>query len=1594
MTDPIPTLGISLLTQSGRGLGEARPPRTALEQAVVDIWRQVLPAESFSADSDFFDLGGDSLMAMQIVARVQQVFEVGLDVTRLLDAPTPAALAALVEQALAAGDGSPAAPGPAAFAATLDRAVPRPLSFTQERMWFIHQMAPDNLAYNISGAVRLRGPFHLAALDAAFTEVIRRHEILRTTFQMTPSGEPRQVVGAPLSFHVQVVEVAVRGDAADDDGADGDASRGEDAAGGDALAEALAGADAAARQPFDLARGPLLRATTFRLSAEDQVLLFELHHIVADAWSMGVLAREIITMYQAARGGQAEGAHVGAERPQQAAQQEGAHIGAERPQQAAKDGGHAGAAQQEGAHIGAERPPQAAQDGGHAGAAQQEGAHTGAERPQQAAQEGGHLGAERPLLPPLPMQFGDYAAWQRAAQTGAVRAGDLIYWRQKLAGLTVLELPLDHPRPGVQTYHGALASAELHPDVLGRLRALCQPASATLSMILQAVFQVLLLRYTGQTDVAVGLPIANRRDVDVEGLIGPFVNTLILRTDLSGNPSFRAALARVRQVSLEAYAHQDQPFAQLVAELNPERSLSRGPLAQVMFNHINVPLPANSLRGLRSDYVALDRGAAQFDLTLTVLDTKRGRAQANQPERLIVEYNTDLFEPASAARLLRHYTNLLRAIAADPDQPILSLPLLDHAERRQMLFDWNDTARPYPAASLAELFETQAARTPAAPALLAGDQALSYTALNARANQIARHLRQLGLGLGAVVGVCLERSFEQMAALLGVLKAGAAYLPLDPAYPAERLRDMLVDSGATGVIIAADPSPLPAGHSTPTIPLSACSGYSSANLGLAIPPDAPAYLIYTSGSTGRPKGVLATQRGAVNHCQWVWDNCPFAPGEVAAHKTSLNFVDAVVEIFAPLLAGVPLLLVPEAVARDPARLVDALARQQVTRLAVVLPALLRALLQCAPDLAARLPRLRLVAAGGEPVDAALVEQFEAALPGVALHNWYGSSEVAGDATTFDCARPRPAGVVPVGRPLSNMQVYVLDPRTLEPAPIGVVGEVFAGGAGLALGYHRRPALTAERFVPDPFSALPGARLYRTGDLGRWLPDGNLLVLGRRDRQVKVRGVRVELDEVQAVLARHLAVAECAVSARADARAGGGTELAAYYAARPGAALTPAELRRHLAAHLPESMLPAWLVPLPALPRLPNGKLDAAALPAPDPSAARASAAAYALPRTLLESSLAQLWAESLGLATPGTAVPRAAANGAAAVGAPTVGVHDNFFELGGHSLLAAALFARLKSQLGLDLPLAALFAAPTVAGLAAAIVSAGQAPARLSSLVPLKPSGERPPLFCVHPLGGGVGDYAALARHLHPQQPFYGLRAKGLDDERYQAAAFEDLAADYLAEVRALQPAGPYYLAGYSSGGLIAFEMARQLTAAGQAVALLALLDSYAPAAPGAAGPRLGALLNAAASLPHWLADLRRLPRQQLAARIRRWRLARQGATLTAADYLGQAEMAALPPHHRAFIEAHWLALAAYRPRPWVGAVTLFRAQAQALSRAADPDKGWRPLALGGVAVREFPGSHRTLLDEPWVAGLAAVVQARLDEIAELAGQPATGIRA
>jgi amino acid adenylation domain-containing protein len=892
-------------------------------------------------------------------------------------------------------------------------------------------------------------------------------------------------------------------------------------------------------------------------------------------------------------------------------------------------------------------------------------------------------------LPDLPIQYADYAVWQREWLRGEVLEEQLGYWRKNLDGApALLALPTDRPRPLIQTYRGSSRSRRLPEHLTEPLKVLSRREDTTLFMTLLAAFNVLLYRYSGEEDVVVGSPISGREHGETEGLIGLFLNTLILRTDLSGDPNFLELLRRERETVLGAFDHQFVPFGQLLAELQPERSLGYAPVFQVLFVLQDPTGTRLALPGLKLGRFDYRRDKSMLDLSLYMTETAKGLVATFQ-------YNTDLFDAATIDRLARHFQTLLESIVADPQQAISHLPLMTESEQTQLLVDWNDTAVAYPQGeTIQRLFEAQVARAPESVAVVLGEQKLTGAALNARANQLAHYLQGLGVGPGVVVAVCVERSLEMMVALLGVLKAGAAFLPLDPADPQSRQAFIVKDAQAPVLLTLSELQPTLPDHAAKIVCLDtdwgAIAEASDKNPSSQVGGEDTAYAIYTSGSTGLPKGVLGLHQGAVNRFAWMWKLYPFADGEVCCQKTALSFVDSIWEVFGPLLQGIPLVIIPDEVMRDPEQLIEALARHSVTRI-VLVPSLLRALLDADGDLGRRLPKLRFWVSSGEPLPVELVQRLRDCMPKSTLLNLYGSSEVSADVTYYD-TRPVQADwpSVPIGRPIANTQIYILDRHRL-PVPIGVPGEIYVGGAGLARGYLNRPELEEEKFVPNPFQGASKERLYRTGDLARYLPDGNIECLGRIDHQVKIRGFRIELGEIETVLSEHTAVREAVALVREDVP--GDKRLVAYVVPMEEPAPAPAELRDYLRGELPEYMVPSVYVMLDALPLTASGKVDRRALPAPDWTREQVEQV-YVAPRTPVEEMLAGIWSQILG--------------------AERVGIHDDFFELGGHSLLATRVMARVRDDFHMGLSLRSLFEAPTVAGLAS-LIEIGQWSAQSAS---------------------------------------------------------------------------------------------------------------------------------------------------------------------------------------------------------------------------------------------------------------------------------------
>jgi amino acid adenylation domain-containing protein len=1136
-------------------------PRTPVEEVIARIWEDVLGLTQISVTANFFELGGHSLLATQVASRLREALGCEMPLRRLFELPTIVELAAAVEQEKKIGS-SPALLSPIE---TVDRAGELSLSFSQERLWFLQQMEPASSAYNLFTGIRLHGRLNVAALERTLQEIVRRHEILRTTFE-TVDGRPRQRINPTFTFSLPVTDLSAR----EDD---------------ERAAEAERIVTDTSRSPFDLVRGPLLRAELLKLGDEEHMLLFSMHHIISDGWSNTVLVREVTTLYEAF-------------------------------------------------------------DAGHSSP-----------------------------LPELSVQYADYAMWQRDWLQGEVLEDHLAYWRQQLAGAPPLELPTDKPRPPVQTFNGAAIPFALSKDLSEALGALSRRTGTTLYMTLLAAFALLLSRYSGQTDVVLGGDTANRTRVETEGLIGFFVNMLVLRIPLEGNPRFTELLRRVREITLAAYAHQELPFERLVEE-HATRELSRNPLFQVLFTLQNASRYQLEAPGLRLEPVPAKGRPAKFDLTLLMSESKEGLSG-------VFEYNTDLFDQTTVQRMAGHFEALLTALVDDPQQRVSALRLMTGDERRRLLSDWAETRRNALDVECAhEMFERQAAALPEATAVQCGSTTLTYGELNLRSTQLANYLRSIGVGPDVPIALCLDRSPAMVIGVLGVLKAGGAYVPLDPGDPLERI-SMILEETKTPVVLTeslfAERLPSYWGQvlclDSDWDNVAACGPYA----GNSAQAENLAYVIYTSGSTGRPKGVMVTHRGLVNYLSWATEAYRVAEGRGAPVHSPLSFDLTVTSLLSPLCVGRTVTLLADEIAG--VGLAESLRSESGYSLIKITPAHLALLANSIPDNATDWANAIVI--GGELLTAEALTPWRSKLPRTRLINEYGPTETVVGCCVYEVTAESVLGNggVPIGRPITNMKQYVLD-EGFEPSPIGVAGELYIGGFGLARGYLERPDLTAASFVPDPFSNEPGARLYRTGDLARYLPDGNFDFLGRRDQQVKLRGYRIELEEVESILARHPAVRELVVTVREDVP--GDKRLVAYIVAHDEQVCSASELRDYLKDRLPDYMTPSSFVFLEALPLTANGKIDRRALPAPD-GARPEGKTEYVAPRTPLEEVLAGVWAELLSL--------------------ERVGVHDNFFALGGHSLLVTQLLARLLTMFKTELPLIAVFQFPTVAEFAEAVKS-------------------------------------------------------------------------------------------------------------------------------------------------------------------------------------------------------------------------------------------------------------------------------------------------
>lgn len=1176
------------------------------------------------------------------------------------------------------------------------------------------------------------------------------------------------------------------------------------------------------------------------------------------------------------------------------------------------------------------------------------------------------ISGRQPDLPVPSIQYGDFAVWQRHAERQQALEGQLAYWKSKLHGSPfTLNLQSDFSRPARPSFRGANRAIPLPEEVVQALQSYSVGEHITPFAILLAVYFVLLSRFCTQDDICVGTPISNRRTPELQEIIGVFLNTVTIRARMDEEMTFRQFSHQIAEEIGQAIHNQDVPFDLLVREINPERDLSRHPIFQAAFAYHPLDTQLHHLPGLEVTPINADYGWAKFDLILDITERQDGL-------RARLEYSTDLFTAATAEGMLRRFKVLLEAALSNPDQRLARLPLMTSQERHKILEEWNSNWREYPKdKTVHQLFEEQAIRSPHATAVVFGEQKLSYQELNLKANQLAHTLNRAGIQAGDRVGFLLERSAEMVITMLAILKAGAAYVPLDIAYPLERLEHMIHDSRMAALVTM---SRIPGLTFTRSIPIlfldevfSRLQELDAHNLELPSAATGLAYVMYTSGSTGTPKGIAIPHRAIVRLVRNT-DYLSIEAGDRIAQASNASFDAATFEVWGVLLNGACLVGLPHEILLTPPELAAFLRRQEITVLFLT-TALFNQIAAITPQAFSSLNTLLF---GGEAVSPRWVRRvLEAGPPGRLLHV-YGPTE----NTTFSIWHlvdhvTEDAFTIPIGRPIANTQAYILD-RCLEPVPASVPGELYLGGHGLADGYVGSKDLKADFFIPNPF-ALEGVegseRLYKTGDLARYREDGNIEFLGRMDSQIKLRGFRVELGEIEAKLLDHPLVEQAVVLAHAMA---GNLEipddlrLAAYVALRTGETVSSQELRLYLQSRLPDFMIPSAFIFLPTLPVTPNGKIDRRALPAPlfdDPKAELEEVS------TELEKSLVEIWRRVLGV--------------------ERLGVNDSFFSLGGHSLLAVRLFLEIEKETGQRLPLASLFQYPTVAKLAG-FLQAQTGPRAWQALVPVQTGGSKTPFFCVHNFGGEVLNFGALANELGDDQPFFGFQARGLYGEEAPDQSIPLMASYYIRLMRLQQANGPYLLGGFCFGGVVAYEMACQLRAQGEAVALVAIFDGGVPGRKSQGGllRRVRWVTNFLRNLPYWLFDFFALSREERRLSYqRRWRQVRKilrawlgkPEAVEAMDLIA-GHAATAPEPHQKVMEAHMQAFLDYQAPKFSGPVVLFRVRRMPLLQPDDPDYGWKQVVEREVKIELVRGGHHNMLQKPYVDELAARLSVYLGE--------------
>jgi amino acid adenylation domain-containing protein len=1416
-------------------------PRNELESSIANIWEDVLGFE-VGINQDFTSLGGHSLKAVQVISRIKKICSVELPLRYIFESTTVAELAQIIEKLPQTLENPP-------------KSIIKPrsenaklfLSFAQERIWFLNQLEGESAAYNIPLAWRIKGQLSINILELALKEIVRRHEILRTKF-ISENGSPVQVVVSNIPNILSVVDL-------------------QQLPKSEQEIEVQRLLKQEVETSFNLECVPLLRVKLLQLDKQAYVLIFNVHHIVFDAWSTGIFWKELLALYQAFESGQSS------------------------------------------------------------------------------------------PLAELPIQYADYVLWQREWFESMLLEKQLKYWQKKLADAPpLLELPYDRPRPSVQTFTGQNQSLILSQSLSQAIKKLSQQEGLTVFMTLLAAFKLLLSRLSGSKDIAIGTPIASRNRLEIEQIIGFFINTVVLRTDLNGDLTVQELLGRVREVTLEAYENQAMPFERLVQELKPERSQSYNPLFQIWFNFLNLENMELEFSGLKAEVMPIKDPLAKFDLNLYI-------EEGQQRIKLNWVYNADLFDAVRIQEILNQYQYILEQIVTNPQAKIDNLSLVTQQSEKRLPSPIKPLNN-----ELGEMIHTRFSQQsqihPEKLAIVDANSSFTYAELEERSNQLANYLLANGINNQDVIAIYANRSVNLVWVLLGIMKAGGAFMILDPAYPTTRLIDCLQIAKPSGWIELEETnhngklqkfvnglSCVCSLHVTSTLSL---DGISSNAPNITINPDDLAYVAFTSGSTGKPKGIKGSHKPLSHFIKWHGQQFKFHELDRFSLLSGLSHDPLLRDIFTPLCLGATL-YIPEAQdIQTPGALAHWM-QQQLISVSHLTPAMAELL----SESSLRIPSLRYVFFGGDILTQSDVIRMKKLAPNAICVNFYGTTETPqamgyfvvpelGKLTNNESINFKQS--IPLGQGIEDVQLLILN-QNQQLAGIGELGEIYVRTLYLAQGYLGAQKLTQERFIVNPFTNIEGDRLYKTGDLARYLPDGNIEYVGRIDRQVKIRGFRIELGEIEGVLLQNTQIREAVVIAREDIL--GSKHLVAYMVT--GETVLPvSELRSFLKTKLPDYMVPSAFITLESLPLTPNGKIDRRELPAPkiQPN----SETTFVKPRDDVELRLNQIWQKVLGVSS--------------------IGVKNNFFDLGGHSLVAVRLFAEIERAFGKSLPLATLFQAPTIEELANICRDRGwTAPWR--SLVTIQPQGSKPPLFFVHGIYGNVLYFRELADYLGSDQPFYGLQAKGLDGKETPYTSLEEMADHYVQEIREFQPTGPYFIGGHSFGCIVAFEVAQQLYAQGQEVALLALLDQavsrniQVPLWDWLSGHVKNLLsLGYPEQVAYVVGRLQAKIQHKIPQQIRQFY-----------KNLGDKEVAEHKERFNTVMQANIQAINDYELQVYPGKVTLFRAKIGSPRRyALDPIGGWGEFALGGVDAIDVPGDHMTLIKEPHLPVLAAKLKACLDK--------------